>query len=331
MLSVNLLPKWKSQIPEAEVYSIRISKDPSLLAIGLSNGTICLSSLATGRISYTLTHSEDKFSVAAVRFNPATPRLFITISTDGLIKEWDKPAPETVWTKREDENELYALDIHSDGSKFATGGTDAHVRVYDETTKRIVCDLSRRKYDQTTSKGHSERVYAVRFHPTDGNLLFSGGWDNTVQVWDLRSQQSVGCLPGPHICGDSLDTYGNYVIAGSWRTHDQLQLFDIRTMRELRKARWSLAGDDKQCQVYVARFLSTGKHFVAGGSGVNQLKTFAIDTFSSIGTALTFGSAVFTAASTENADAVVVGTAKGEVSLHEMTQHEKSLVFLTAV
>jgi WD40 repeat protein len=331
MISLNILPKWKAQTPDAEVYAVRVSKDATIFASGNSNGSVNLSSMATGRVSYTIVHSSDGFPVSGIRFNPASPRSFLTVSTDGLIKEWGTASPETTWVHREDGNELYALDFHSDGSKFATGGTDTHVRLYDEVTKKLVQLFARRKFDQITSKGHSDRVYSVRFHPSDPALLFSGGWDNTVQIWDLRSQAAVGCFPGPHICGDALDAHGQRVLAGSWRTHDQLQLFDIRTMSELRKARWSLAGDDKQCQLYIARFFPSGKHFFAGGSGVNQLKTFSMETFSSVGTALAFNSAVFSAAITEKADAMVVGTAKGEICLHELTEHEKSLVFLTSV
>lgn len=30
--------------------------------------------------------------------------------------------------------------------------------------------------------GHSNRVFCVAFHPDDSNVLFSGGWDHTVQA-----------------------------------------------------------------------------------------------------------------------------------------------------
>lgn len=32
------------------------------------------------------------------------------------------------------------------------------------------------------TSGHSNKIFAVKFHPTDTNLLVSGGWDKTVQV-----------------------------------------------------------------------------------------------------------------------------------------------------
>ena len=35
------------------------------------------------------------------------------------------------------------------------------------------------------------RVFALRYHPTDPHLLVSGGWDDTVQFWDIRLHESI--------------------------------------------------------------------------------------------------------------------------------------------
>ena len=39
--------------------------------------------------------------------------------------------------------------------------------------------------------GHTSRVYALKYHPTDPNVLVSAGWDDTVQFWDGRSENSI--------------------------------------------------------------------------------------------------------------------------------------------
>ena len=31
-------------------------------------------------------------------------------------------------------------------------------------------------------EGHTNRVFSIKCHPSDPNIVFSGGWDNTVQV-----------------------------------------------------------------------------------------------------------------------------------------------------
>lgn len=45
-----------------------------------------------------------------------------------------------------------------------------------------------------TTAGHSNRVFAVKWHPVDANIALSGGWDNTIQASsasDLDSQSHV--------------------------------------------------------------------------------------------------------------------------------------------
>ncbi len=39
--------------------------------------------------------------------------------------------------------------------------------------------------------GHSNRVYCVKYNPVEVNQIFSGGWDDTVQIWDDRMQNSI--------------------------------------------------------------------------------------------------------------------------------------------
>ena len=39
---------------------------------------------------------------------------------------------------------------------------------------------------------------------------------------------AVSVIPGPHICGDSIDVVGNLLLAGSYRNKKNLLLFDLR-------------------------------------------------------------------------------------------------------
>ena len=36
--------------------------------------------------------------------------------------------------------------------------------------------------------GHTSRVYALKYHPTDPNILVSA---DTVQFWDKRAENSI--------------------------------------------------------------------------------------------------------------------------------------------
>ncbi|RHY34961.1 hypothetical protein DYB32_000530 [Aphanomyces invadans] len=94
----------------------------------------------------------------------------------------------------------------------------------------------------TLTAGHSNRVFSVKFHPLDENTIISGGWDNTIQIWDTRVGHSVRGIYGPHIAGaahvqitnlpDGLDLTGdaidinakNEILTGSWRPENPLEV-----------------------------------------------------------------------------------------------------------
>ena len=88
--------------------------------------------------------------------------------------------------------------------------------------------------------GHSNRIFCVKFNPIDTNILLSGGWDNTVQVYDIRQKGPIESIYGPHICGDAIDfrNDGWTFITGSYRSEEPIQVFDMRTFKCTRVIEW---------------------------------------------------------------------------------------------
>jgi len=74
------------------------------------------------------------------------------------------------------------LDYNRDGSSLAVAGRDTYIRIYDDTTKEVKITMKSRG----DIKGHWNRIFCVKFDPLDPNLLFSGGWDTTLILYDLR-------------------------------------------------------------------------------------------------------------------------------------------------
>ena len=96
------------------------------------------------------------------------------------------------------------------------------VRIYDEATKTLQSTLSG-GYGRSKA-GHSNRVFSLKYSSTDENIILSGGWDNTIQIWDVRQDVPVRSVFGPHITGDAVDLHGNEILSGSWRPDKQLQV-----------------------------------------------------------------------------------------------------------
>ena len=65
---------------------------------------------------------------------------------------------------------------------LAVAGKDCRIRIYDEATKSLTMTMKM----LGENPGHSNRIFSVKFSPYNPNLLVSGGWDNTLQLNDLR-------------------------------------------------------------------------------------------------------------------------------------------------
>ena len=75
---------------------------------------------------------------------------------------------------------------------------------------------------------HTNRVFSVKCMPKDKNVFFSGGWDNTVQIWDVRAKGgSQRSITGPTVSSDSLDYKNGVILAGNYQNNDIVQLYDF--------------------------------------------------------------------------------------------------------
>lgn len=124
----------------------------------------------------------------------------------------------------EEDDEIACIDFSLDGSCLGSVGKDAQVRIYDSNLNNSSSSLNKLissygsgsslsrnsvidfNIDQDLSR-HTNRLQAVKFSNTSSWLLFTGGWDRSVKMWDRRTQNGyVSQLNGPFICGsDAID------------------------------------------------------------------------------------------------------------------------------
>ena len=131
---------------------------------------------------------------------------------------------------REQDNQILALDYNAELQRICTGGKDCAIRIYDDTSKRLV-----RTYEKGSwySPGHANRIFSVKFTPKDPNTLISGGWDSSVFIWDIRQPKSVAAFVGPNLSGDTLDVRDQVLLTGSHRAKESLELWDIGTRKRI--------------------------------------------------------------------------------------------------
>lgn len=270
------------EVTDGEVFCARFSPDDVYLAVAGGSGSIMVYNALTGRKSVTLGGGKEELPTTQVRWRPPqamskTKNVLVSVGADGRVLHWHASSGKCLHEIVEPDNQLFCVDYVADGSQFATAGRRREVCVYDESTKKLASVLS--GGEEGLTPGHSNRVFSLKFHPTMRNVLVTGGWDNTVQFWDLRRGHAVRAIFGPHVCGDSIDISqdGEVLLTGSWRVDRQLQLWDFRSERLLETLPWRTGASLVQpCMVYAAQFSKAdGSRLVAaGGSGANEAKVF---------------------------------------------------------
>jgi COMPASS component SWD3 len=286
---VTLQPKVTISALTSEVFCVRFSPDGKFLAAGCGDGAIRVFNVANGNLAYNLQGGSNvALPTTALRFRPVTPttrtkNVFLAANAAGTVQHWHMTSGKCLHSMEEPENQVYALDYNTEGTHFAAAGKDTCVRIFDEATKS--CTQTMRGglgYGSKASPGHSNRVFSVKFVPGDDNMVVSGGWDNTVQIWDLRTGCSVRSFYGPHVCGDSVDVCGGEIVTGSWRPDTQLEIWDYGTGTKKADIPWNAAASyaalsgQPACMLYSAQFSKegAGRYIAAGGSGTNECKVF---------------------------------------------------------
>ena len=166
---------------------------------------------------------------------------------------------------------INALDISPDKDALVAGGMDHNLHIYDTQTMKET--MTYRGEDAKHCE-HFNRIYSILIDPTDPNIFYSGGWDKCIVTHDLREKHAVSRFMGPYIAGDSLDIYGETLLAGSYRSQDPLEIYDLRVGEVLKTIRWD-ESDKKGGMIMSCQFGNPASDTViAGSSSDHELKLF---------------------------------------------------------
>lgn len=111
-------------------------------------------------------------------------------------------------------------------------------------------------------------------------MLLTGGWDNSILVWDIRKETPACHFLGPNISGESLDVHENKIVAGSFNNENNLMIFDIRNTKSGYVVNWfdsdeKAAEDNTPSCLYSTMFSKPRpKYILAGGASKNEIRMF---------------------------------------------------------
>ncbi|KAK0098787.1 hypothetical protein PV326_003128 [Microctonus aethiopoides] len=197
---------------------------------------------------------------------------------NGLYCAKYSPNGEIIVTKST--NEVNAIDVSVKGNYIASGGKDAALRLYDAESAKLIHVYKRNDaefIDDKIGRYHRMRIFAVKFHQSYPDLMITGGWDDTVRVWDRRvGTGSTLVIKGPHICGDAIDVKETQIITGSWVVRASLQLWDMTSGKLIdsilpKNRPTSLDGEF----LYAVQYFDGdcyGDHVLTGGSGTSAVE-----------------------------------------------------------
>jgi len=242
---------------------------------------------AQAKFDLLATASKGAADIAMMAASAWTGGMLLTAGCAGIVQHWEvEPGklPAALMTGKETTkdgvNQVYCAEFSPDGCTLATGGVDFAIRLYDEETKRLCATFAQTLRKSTHSLGHSNRVYGMRF--IDDSTLISGGWGDSVEIWDIRVGKPVRTIHGPHLSGDSLDVtgVGGTILTGSARGDDPLQLWDMGQGTLIKTLPW----ENPSVSIYCAAFRpgTDGTQVVAAGSRAGAGTTSTLKLFDTV-------------------------------------------------
>ncbi|XP_068085260.1 WD repeat-containing protein 5 homolog [Anabrus simplex] len=312
---------------DSDVLCVKYVPIHDFVAAGLSNGKIGIYNLAAGKYERTLRESDENKYVIPVtciktrRKNLSDKATLTATYVDGTVRCWEYVKAVCLFTMKEN-RQIFGLAYHHRLPKFITVGDDSRVILYDED-RGVQEHIYQSSHVLDRMDGHTTRVFGCYFHPSLSHEFITGGWDDTVQFWDVRQPNSTRYIYGVHICGDGVcvSPSGKELLTCSWQAKTPLQIWDYGSGKLIQ----SLQPDRYSSRLYCGRFV-TNDIIVTAGSDLNLFRLVDVRNKTTLSTIQGFKSGVY------SLDLSTAGVRRGKImKLMDLAQSSNTAYSETTV
>ncbi len=154
----------------SNIYAVAYGPNGKVVASGSSDDLVRIWDVATGALVCSLKgHTSNVYSLAFCNDGKS----ILSADSGGHVHLWEILTRQKRMSYRRSSSHEY-LAIHPDGRTWALAGSS------DVILKDIIDPQ-----EVTRLTGHSSRVRCLDFS-ADGRFLATGGYDNTIRIWDLK-------------------------------------------------------------------------------------------------------------------------------------------------
>lgn len=146
-----------------------------------------------------------------------------------------------------------------------------------------MCNIEVDHREENGNIGHSNRIFCAKFHPNEPNMVVSGGWDDSILIWDSRKRNPAYSIFGPRICGDSIDFNhnGSSILTGSYSREKKLQIWSWQNREIERNVKWSQNSEATSTLLYSAQYskgatFGHANNFILAGGNIRNNKALEI-------------------------------------------------------